>query len=485
MEQIRRQLPRPLTPPCASKSSLRSALQAATLLVLVPWPLLTGCAVPTGMSGTASQSARPALRPPALRGKPVLPPKRTSLTIPAIAASSADAFVGSIGITVHFSYYGSIYTNDTPQMIAALQTLGIRHLRDAMCWQGATPENTYYLLHQLLGSLGFSTDYVMAYNQPLEEAIAYPGLVPDMEAVEGANEWDVSGDANWAADMTAQQAALFAAMQASAPGITVLAPSLAYPTDAPLLGNLSSMATAGNLHGYFGGYNPGGADINPAYYLNLMSQVTPSEPTWVTETGYFAQPGPIFGMNGVPESIQAVYSPRDLLEYWNAGADRTYLYELADDVEPGEDPTDYHWGLINADGTYKPAFFTLATLLAILKDPGPAFTPAPFPLEIQTSSPTVHTALFGKRDGSYYLAVWNEVQSYDFNANVILDAPLESVTLTVGEPLLYNGTTQFDAQGGVTTIAYAPTQSLTLPVSDKLQIVTWIPGSSLIQFGRR
>ena len=64
---------------------------------------------------------------------------------------------------------------------------------------------------------------------------------------------------------------------------------------------------------------------------------------------------------------------------------------------------------------------------------------------------------------------------------MIRTPPLQSVTLKVREPLRCNGTTQFDQLGEVMTIPYPPTQSLTLPVSDKLQIVSYIPGSSLPQ----
>ena len=72
-----------------------------------------------------------------------------------VPASSAGAFVDSVGLNVHFNYYGSIYTNQTPLMLERLKELGITHLRDALCWQGNTPENTYYILHHELGLLGY------------------------------------------------------------------------------------------------------------------------------------------------------------------------------------------------------------------------------------------------------------------------------------------------------------------------------------------
>ena len=394
-------------------------------------------------------------------------------TLTPVPAKQADAFVDSIGMNVHFNYYGSIYTNNTPLMIASLQALGVRHLRDAMCWQGASPRNTYYLLHQLLGSLGFKTAYTAYANQPMSQVTTYPSLVPDMEAIEPANEWDNSGDANWVAEIIAQQTAIYNAYKASSQtkNITILGPSLAFPTNAAQLGDVGSIADAGNLHGYFGGYNPGSSNANPSMLLGDVQPNTPSKPVWVTETGYFAVPGPIFGMNGVTPAVQAVYSPRSLLEYSNAGASRTYLYELADDWEPGEDATDYHWALLNSDGTPKPAFGAVASLLNLLTDKGPAFTPGALAYALQDADATVHQALFQKRDGTWYLALWVEAQSYDFINETNIAVPTQKVTLEVAGKVLAAQRTQWDDTGKVVTTALAPSNAIALTVSDKIQVI--------------
>jgi len=388
----------------------------------------------------------------------------------------AGDFINSIGVNVHFSYYGSIYTNNQPLIFRSLEQLGIHHLRDGVCWQGATPHNTYYIVHQQLAQMGFKTDYVLPMNETQAHLAVYPGLVTDMEAIEPANEWDNSGDTDWVADIQTQLSAIYSTIhpKGAASPITVLAPALAYPRNAPMLGNVAKISDAGNLHGYFGGLNPVNDSASPAFYLQLMQSNTPKMATWVTETGYFAQPGPIFGMDGVTPAIQSVYSIRALLEYWNAGATRTYFYELADDLEAGQNPADYHWGLLDTNGSPKPAFTALENLTMLLQDPGPSYTPKPLPLSIQVSSPTVHYALLGKRDGSYYVAIWNEVSSYDITNNVELTPQTQSITFQIGRTVLYNGTQQFDTTGNYVTKPQRPTQTLTLPVTDKLQILTWI-----------
>ena len=295
-----------------------------------------------------------------------------------------------------------------------------------------------------------------------------------MEAIEAANEYDISGDRQWVAHITAQQSEIYSIIHSVAPQVKVLAPSLAFPVNAPLLGNVSHISEAGNLHGYFGGGNPS----NTSALLESMQQNNPHQPTWVTETGYFGQAGPAFGTYGVTPTVQAIYAPRLLLNYWISGATRTYLYELADDLEPGENPAEYHWGLLDTHGNPKPAFTALQSLLEALRDPSPPgaaeFTPRPLPLTIRTSSPTVRYQLFEKRDGTYYLAVWNEVSSYEPVTGRQLTPAPQSITLRLEREVLYNGTQEFDPAANHSPHPMPPSHTLTLQVTDKVQILTWV-----------
>jgi hypothetical protein len=393
--------------------------------------------------------------------------------LPSVQASSASAFVSSVGINTHFNYYGSIYTNNTPLMIQRLQALGITHLRDGMCWQGPESWNTYYVVHQQLAGLGFKTDFVTYYNQSPTQIAAYPALVTDAEAVEPANEYDVSGDPNWAANIKAQQKILFNTIKASpyASSITVLAPSLAYQSDAGALGNVDAVADAGNLHGYFSGYNPGNAIGNPAILMDHLQPESPGQPVWVTETGYFAQPGPFDGAYGVDLATQAVYIPRTLLEYFNAGVPRTYLYELADDLEPGQNPANYHWGLLDSAGNPKPAFNAVAHLLTTLADPQTPVLPSALAFQLENASTDVHHALFQKHDGTFYLALWVEAASYNFLTQQTIAVPAQHINLQLNVPLAAAQSIHWDSTGATAVQTLNPSQSIPLVVDDKLQIV--------------
>jgi len=393
-----------------------------------------------------------------------------------VQSKSADSFVDSVGLNVHFSYYGSVYTNLSAQMIQNIQQLGVRHLRDQMAWQGTIVSSSpFYAIHNKLGTSGVKTDYILtSINYPMSQVRAYPTLVNDMEAVEASNEFDASGDSNWVKEITSQQDALCAEMPAGngTENLTVLSPSLAQPQFATQLGNLSSVSNGGNSHAYFGGYNPGnsgtGGANNPAYFMKWAQVNNPGEPIWATETGFWSKPGAYYGGYGVSEAIQAVYTPRALLEFWNAGVARTYIYELADDE------SDAFFGLIRSDGTLKPAFGTVSNLLSLLKDPGQEFTPDELAYGLSGGNSSIHQALFQKRDGSFYLALWVEALSYNFQTSQPIAVPSQNISLNLNRTVLSAAIYQFGDAGKMTTTTLTPGQTLPLTVTDRVEIVKLI-----------
>lgn len=73
-------------------------------------------------------------------------------------------------------------------------------------------------------------------------------------------------------------------------------------------------------------------------------------PIWVTEFGYDTQPGsqmtPISDGRLTGEQLQALWSPRAALEYLRLGADRVYIFTLADEPNPNA-------GLFTSSGLLK------------------------------------------------------------------------------------------------------------------------------------
>lgn len=387
-------------------------------------------------------------------------------------AQAADAFVNSVGVNVHFGYYGTSYSSQTPQLISYLGQLNVRHVRDSMVWQGTAPSSPFYQVHDQLGTMGIKTDYILlSPSYPMSQVAAYPSLVNDLEAVEPTNEYDASGDPNWAQTITHQQIDLYNQIHGSAEtqNITVIAPSLEQPQKASQLGNISAVADVGNTHAYFGGWNPGNdgtsGEANPAYFINLALVNAPTKPVWMTETGYWSVQAPYYGGDGVGEALMATYSPRLLFQTWLAGASRTYIYELAD-----ESSTSF-FGLIRNDGSPKPAFYAVSNLLALLNDPGAAFTPGSLSYALSGASPQVHQLLFQKRDGSYYLALWVEAPGMNGATLQTISVPSQTVQILLGQFPSAVTSYQWSSAGTITTTSLSASQAISVSVGPNITVL--------------
>jgi hypothetical protein len=131
----------------------------------------------------------------------------------------------------------------------------------------------------------------------------------------------------------------------------------------------------------------------------------------------------------VSEVVNGKYIPRLLLEYFNRGASRSYLYELVDEGTPSSN-RENSFGLVRNNGTPKPAFTALKNLLALLADPGPGFVPGRLSYTLSGDLTAVHTTLLQKRNGTFYLALWLEVPSTD---------ALQTRSLTLSFPVAHDG----------------------------------------------
>jgi hypothetical protein len=161
---------------------------------------------------------------------------------------------------------------------------------------------------------------------------------------------------------------------------------------------------------------------------------------------------------------------RTLLENWNAGVTRTYVYELVDNG--GGDFGSY--GLADANGTTKPAYAAVKNLLAHLSDPGPPIVPGSLSYALAAPAP-VHHALFGKRDRSCVHALWLEAAEWDPNANGSVAVASQPALLTFGRPPSLLRTTSFDDAGNATSHVVAASGTLTIPVDGSPVLVDVAP----------
>ena len=402
-----------------------------------------------------------------------------------LQAKSADSFVDSVGLNVHFSFSGPYLTYES-QMLRALQSLGVRHLRDQMAWQGTSSGSPFYTVHKTLASYGIKTDYILtSIDYPMSQVTAYPSLVNDMEAIEPTNEYDASGASNWANAIRSQQETLANTVHGSSAfaRVILLAPSMAQPLNASQIGDISGHADAGNLHAYFGGWNPGNSGTNGAnnagYFLKLSALYMPHKPAWVTETGYWSARVPYYGGAGVGESVMATYTPRELFAFWLAGVPRTYVYELID-----SNTTDL-FGLFSSNGTAKPAYYALKGLLNLLSDPGSTFAPGKLTYCVTGADTQVKQILFQKRDGSFYIALWVEAPSLNATNEADIIVPTQTLQVILGKAVQSATQYSWQTSGQVSTSSLMPGASFPVAVGPQLTILQLVPTHATTPPSRR
>jgi hypothetical protein len=397
-------------------------------------------------------------------------------------ATSADAFVDSIGVNAHFENSGSAYATQYPQVKAALVALGVRHLREAMSF------NEPWFINNMkdLAASGIRASYITQGNLTQSQVQSFPGLVgSSFEQFEGVNEPDLDNNPNWVADTRTSQQNLYTWVK-SDPQIAnypVLGPALTSMNACIALGNISQYEDAGNIHDYFGVFNPGtggwggiylpyGVYGSIAYNVNLGRIESGSKPIVATETGYGTIAGSPLSLD---YRTHLRYMTRLFFEQFNGGVARTYSYELLDQ---GGSATFNNFGLLQSNLQPKPAYTGIKSIISALSDPGPVFTPAPLSYQLTGFTNNVHHTLLQKRNGTYIVAIWLEVPDWVTvkNAGGDITVPSQTVTLTTTKQFAQASISSMDENGNFSTVPLSWTaQSGTFSVTDKVSLITLTP----------
>jgi IPT/TIG domain/Putative Ig domain len=389
---------------------------------------------------------------------------------PTEPAQSADAFVDSVGVNVHLSYTDTSYANFAGVQ-QALQRLGVRHIRDGLI---DTAWTSYYDRLNQLGRAGIKSTLITSPQESAALLAAYPGRVADsFEAYEAPNEYDLSGDPNWATTLNNFMKLLHSAVQSNVNSshFPIVGPSLTQAGSFAYTVSSAGSFDDANLHDYPGGRNPGTPGWGSGGYgsidwnLALTSGAWPSKPVITTETGYVND---LTQVNGVPEDVSGKYLPRLLLEQWMSGIKKTYVYELVD-LGSGHGANN-GYGLLHSDFSPKPAYNAIKNVLGLLSDPGPAFPASGLNFKLSGNLTNVHHLLLEKRDGTFYLAIWVEQPSYDVNAKKELNVAAQQVTMQTGQPMRTN-VHRIDFGGNVQTSTLGVGQTQTIEVSDLLTVL--------------
>lgn len=339
----------------------------------------------------------------------------------------SDRFVESIGVNTHLSWYpNTSYARLWPQLKEALVELGVRHVRS----------------HSYDSGDVIARDRVrdLARNHGILTLLTPAGL-PDvidlgvecLSGVEGINE----PDGHWRGlpePATSHLKRLYEGIT-STPAtrhLPVLHCALADPVNSPSrYGDAMKNCTVGNIHPYAGSGAPSGpSGSSPGQSVDesitlIRKHIVGDKPIWATECGYHNGLRHRDGHEEASESAVAKLLPRMLFVYAIKGIERSYIYQLADETSDQL----MTFGILRHDATPKPAYHSLRNLIGILSDRGAEPESATLRFRFGGSMEGVWYHLLQKRDGRLYLALWQEVDSYDSRTRRDVKVPAKRVAV--------------------------------------------------------
>lgn len=389
-------------------------------------------------------------------------------------AASADAFVDSIGVNTHLTFTDHVYYTDYSAIGPLLVASGIRHIRD-----GAFMVGPWYgqRLNDFAGR-GVKSDLFLPPSVSDSALKSFAAIVSHaVESYEGPNELDGS-DRSFASTLRTfvPHAAALLKADARTAKLPFIAPSFETYTSYAAVGSLAPHVNYGNIHNYYGGYNPGTGGWGAAglggnygslsYAIAHARLVSSSLPIISTETGY-CDGGPP-NASPAPQAVVTRYLPRLFLEQFFSGISRTYLFELAD--EPGSG-TFTSCGILTAQATPKPQYAALKNFIALLSDKGKAFRTGTLSYDISGITVVTRQAVLEKRNGTFYLAIWQEVLGAQPGTTNVLTIAPQSVHLTFNTKHTVTRYA-FTDQGELPVKATSPmVTSLAFPVDDHVTIL--------------
>jgi len=461
-----------LSPKAAAPSSAPAGVASAS-------PTLSASAAPASAAPSATPRVTAAPTAPPVTGPSAAPPTAPGSSAPtapggnpapaAVTAAPADSFVDAIGVDSHFNYGGTSYTGNFQAISSALIASGIRHLRDGEPGDNYAPSLAYLGAHGIKHSVFFPVTTNAAQIVATLELYA-----PFVDFIEPQNEYDLSGDPNWASALRAEQPVLDGTVQSNPAfgGINVLGPSFGRPYDAAAVGPLDGFEDGGNLHDYTCNLNPGTtSSIGIAATTAQIRAATATKPIWTTEVGY--EDDLSVSACALSDAAIAKYTPRTIADRWLAGEPRTYLYQFAD-MAPA---TGYSaMGLVTQAGVPKPQFTALQSMISLLSDPGSGFATAPLAYTLGGNTQNVQQLLLQKRNGDYFLLLWLEVPSWNPQSQSPLGVAQQTVTLTFGSAITtataYTYGSDWSLHG---TGLPAPARQLSVSVGDSITFVKLHP----------
>ncbi len=423
--------------------------------------------------------ARPALALAAISALLMLAPGTAGA---ATQAREADSVVESIGVNTHLGYTDTPYNNFST-VRQRLQELGIRYIRDGV---SLNRSDVYSRLRTLAGDgihlNVIAGDPLMRWNygtidQQLD--MIQKELGSSVISIEGPNEYDLQGDPNWASVLRNYTQKLWEGVKArpKLAGLPVIGPSIVRQENTGKVGDLTAWTDYGNTHTYLSGDIPERDSIWNGE-LNAAAKNSGTEPVQTTETGYHNGVKGDVGHQPASEKATGIYMPRLFLENFRRGIARSFSYEFMDQRNDGS-KTDIEaaFGLLRNDFSKKPAAVAIERLTGLLSDKGSQFTPAALSYSVAGAPSSAQQILLQKRDGSFYLVMWNRVSVWNVSNRTDVDPADVPVTVNLGQPIASAEVFEPNVSASAVSSASNPS-SLKLNLSERVMVVKLVPATT-------
>lgn len=435
----------------------------------------------------ATLAAGPVVAAPA----PVLTPPPAPSTGPVLAvtptraAFSTQALKESVGVAVHATYDDTAYY-DTNRMLAYLKELGVSWIRDGIK-ESPRPFYTSFLkgvadagikITLIVGDpTGRDGQFGSGEQAALVNALktTYAGRFHQLE---GPNEWDVAGRANWPGELANFYAAYRSAVRAepSLNGVRFVGGSMAHAHN--FAAYIDKNQEAATLHPYPGGEMPEQGFLE-GQIARARNSAGAGGTVIATEMGYNNAVNMTGGNVGVPEDIAAHYLLRELIFNFSSGISQNYMYQLFDQKPNNPQRTDIEewFGLVAVEGNpnaslttwtlrKKPAFYAVDRFLDYLNDSGPGTPPATLPFEAVSLPSSAVMIPISRGDGSYDIAVWLKNRLWNTSSRTLISDTAASVTFRFGSAVDVSSYRP-SVSGSVTQVG-TDVSNITVPVDGKV-----------------
>ncbi|MGV2831274.1 hypothetical protein [Myxosarcina sp. GI1(2024)] len=398
-------------------------------------------------------------------------------------ARSTEAFIDSVGVVVKLWDNQSSYSQYDKVVKPRLKELGVRHIRTNV----RPGDRKTIAKMQELAEMGFKFNLVMDPRKlSLTETIRLVETFgKSVQSVEGPNEWNHSltktyKGKSFPEGLKNYQSDLYRAIKNNpdTAHVPVIAPSLSHGVglkkSVEQLGKVT--CDINNAHNYPAGQMP--ASKHFFWHLPYLKEVCGSDkPLISTETGYT---NALKTRYGVSETAAARYLPRLLMTFFNNGFKRTYIYQLMNDYHnPSLDITSHNFGFLRADGTKKKSFIAIRNLLDILDNSDVETATKRVPLGsldyyIKGDTTNIHQTLLQKKDGRFYLVLWQEVNSYNLKTKSDIKVPYRHLNIFLDTKISRAKIYKPNWKKGAVKIINNP-RRLKVGVADRLLIIELKP----------